>query len=53
MEGDNNENKSYSLAYQVSYGGVRLMGPASQSSPSEPAKGLVVSSGPVTLDINR
>ncbi len=27
------------------------MGPAPQSSPREPAKGLIVSSGPVTLDI--
>ncbi len=30
---------------------MSLLGPASQSSPREPAKGYCVSSGPVTLDI--
>ncbi len=33
------------------HGGVSLLGPAALSSPREPAKGLSVSSGPVTLDI--
>jgi hypothetical protein len=35
----------------VRHGGVTLLGPAAQSSPREPTTGLIVSSGPVTLEI--